>query len=461
MIEQQRITTGNAQANEILCGGFPKNSINIIMGQPGTGKTIFAEQLVFENASDDRPIIYLTTLSEPLTKMVSYLQRFAFFDENKVGSAVLYEDIGPQLLRGGIGALLECVKQAIAKSGPKILVIDSFRALHDLSPSISELRRVLYEVTGLLTAYETTVFLIGEYTDEDARRLPEFAVADGILQFMRNPLSTRDERFLRVLKLRGSEYLEGLHAFRIGASGLEIFPRLVSPTVPEKYTILEERTPTGIKGLDRLVGGGFWRGSTTILAGPTGSGKTTAALQFVLEGVRRGEACLYANFQENPMQLARSLRGLGADVEDATRRGLHFMYASPVELQVDSIIVSLFRQIEKNNIKRVVIDSVGDIMSAASDAQRLHNYLYALAQHFTVKGITSLLTYETSNHDDEPLSYETPGGRFAFMCDNIILFSTSIDDAVKRSVVVIKQRASTHDLGIHELEITSQGVCVP
>src|SRR5205085_5397433 len=87
-IQQERITTGNPQADVILGGGFPKNSINIVMGQPGTGKTIFAEQLVFENASDDRPIVYLTTLSEPLTKMVSYLQRFAFFDEAKIGSAV-------------------------------------------------------------------------------------------------------------------------------------------------------------------------------------------------------------------------------------------------------------------------------------------------------------------------------------------------------------------------------------
>jgi circadian clock protein KaiC len=457
-----RISTGNPQADEILSGGFPKNSINIVMGQPGTGKSIFAEQLVFHNAAGERPILYLTTLSEPLPKMVSYVQRFAFFDENKVGNAVVYEDIGPQLAKDGIGALLPCLEEAIGRLAPAIIVIDSFKALHDLSPSVSEVRRVFYELTGMLTAYETTVFLIGEYTDEDARRLPEFAVADGILQFLRNPLSNRDERFLRVLKLRGSGYLEGLHAFRIGASGLEIFPRLVSPEIPEKYTIVEERVTTGIEGLDRLMGGGLWRGSTTVLAGPTGAGKTTAGLQFVLEGVRRGEPCLYANFQENPMQLARGLRGLGVDVEDARRRGLYFMYASPVELQVDSVIVSLFRQIQSAGTRRVVIDSLGDLVSAASDAHRLHDFLYALAQQFTVKGVTSILISEASGNlvPDAGADHLDLGGRFAFMADNLVLLSRSVASETRRSLTVIKQRASVHDLASHEVEISEKGLRV-
>jgi circadian clock protein KaiC len=453
---QERVSTGNTQADEILGGGFPSNSINIVMGQPGTGKSIFAEQLVFRNASDDRPILYLTTLSEPLAKMVSYLQRFAFFDENKIGKSVLFEDIGPQLVEGGFRALLACLEHAIEVSSPKMIVIDSFRALHDLSPSPLELRRVLYELIGLLTAFRTTVFLVGEYTDGDAQRLPEFAVADGIVQFMRNPLSTRDERFLRVLKLRGSAYREGLHAFRIGAGGLEIFPRLTSPEIPEVYTILEERTSTGIEGLDPLLGGGLWRGSTTLVAGPTGSGKTTAGLQFVLEGVRRREPCLYANFQENPMQLARSLRALGADVEDVKRRGLQLLYASPVELQVDRIIVSLFRQIERSEIRRVVIDAVGELVSAANDPQWLHDYLYALVQHFTVRGVTSLLMFEsTGGGPDSWFEANGVGRRFSYMSDNIIILSTA-----RRRLSVIKARATLHDLGSHEVEITRQGLRV-
>jgi len=454
MMSQQRVSTGNTQADEILGGGFPANSINIVMGQPGTGKSIFAEQLVFRNAGDDRPIVYVTTLSEPLAKMVGYLQRFAFFEEKRLGKSVLFEDIGPQLVEGGIRALLTCLERTIEASSPKMIVIDSFRALHDLSSSPLELRRVLYELTGLLTAFRTTVFLVGEYTDDDAQRLPEFAIADGIVQLLRNPLSTRDERFLRVLKLRGSAYLEGLHAFRIGAAGLEIFPRLVSPEIPESYTIVEERTPTGIEGLDALIGGGLWQGSTTVVAGPTGAGKTTAGLQFVLAGVARGEACLYANFQENPMQLARSLRALGADVEDVKRRGLSLMYVSPVELQVDRIIVSLFRQIQQAGIKRVVIDAVGELVNAASDPQRLNDYLYALVQHFTVRGVTSMLMFEiTGGNPDSWFETDRVSGRFSYMCDNILILSTA-----PRGLSVVKARATDHDLSSHEMEITARGL---
>ena len=454
-----RVSTGNPQADEILGGGFPKNSINILMGQPGTGKSLFAEQLVFSNASADRPILYLTTLSEPLAKMVGYLQRFTFFDDQKLGGAVVYEDIGAALLENGIRAVLTHVQRAIDTSAPKVIVIDSFKALHDLSASPAELRRMLYELAGLLTAFETTVLLVGEYTEEDGQRLPEFAVADGIVQFLRSPLSNRDERFLRVLKLRGSGYLEGLHAFRIGPDGLEIFPRLVSPELPRSYTIVEERTPTGIEGLDALLGGGLWRGSTTLLAGPTGSGKTTLALQFALEGIRRGDPCMYANFQENPMQLARALRGLGTDVDDARRRGLSLMYASPVELQVDRIIVSLFQQIKQAGIRRVVIDAVGDLVNAASDTKRLHDYLYALVQHFTVKGVTSVLVMETAGSADDGLGAKGDG-QLSYMSDNIIALSADRTGRATRHLSVVKARGTRHDLGVHEVEITDAGLGV-
>jgi len=460
MTLRERVGTGNLQADEILGGGFPKNSINVVMGQPGTGKSIFAEQLAFHNASDDRQILYIATLSEPLAKMVTYLQRFAFFDENKIGKSVLYEDIGQELVEGGIDSLITCMERAIEGSGPKIIIIDSFKALHDLAPSLPDMRRLLYRFAGMLTAFQVTAFLVGEYTDDDSQRLPEFAVADGIVQFLRNPLSTRDERFLRILKLRGSRYLEGLHAFRIAEGGLAISPRLVSPEIPEAYTIVEERTPTGIPGLDPLMGGGLWRGSTTLMVGPMGSGKTTAGLQFVLEGVRRGEPCLYANFQENPMQLARALRGLGADVEDAKRRGLHLMYTSPVELQVDRIIVGLFERIKRTGIRRVVFDAVGDLVAAASDTARLRDYLYALVQHFTVRGMTSILMLEAARGPDNDARVASLAGAFSYMSDNVILLSLDVKAQGARSLAVVKARACRHDLGVHDLEISEKGLRV-
>ena len=453
----ERMSSGNAEADHILGGGFPGNSINIIMGHPGSGKTIFAEQLIFHNADDDRPILYLTTLSEPLAKVVRYLQGFRFFDESKLGSQVVYEDIGPQLAKEGAGALIPALKDAIRSMSPKIIVIDSFKAVHDLAPTVAERRRTVYEMTALLTAYGTTAFLLGEYTEDDILNYPEFAVADGIVELSRRRLGNRDERFLRVYKLRGSRYLEGAHAFRITDAGLDVYPRLVSPQIPEGYEPVSERISTGVEGLDAMLDGGFWRGTTTLLAGPSGAGKTTIGLQFALEGARRGEPTLYMNFQENPTQLVRTIRGLGFDLEEAQAQGLDLVYASPVELQIDSIIVDMFRRIEQRGVRRLVLDAVGDLASAATDTQRLHDYLYALVQHFAVRTITSVLNLETMGN--------TIGGggvqnAISYLSDNVLLLTVEGETRTRRALRVLKTRGSAHDTRVREVEITAGGLHV-
>lgn len=461
MTNQARISTGSSQADEILFGGFPANSINIIMGEPGTGKTIFAEQMAFHNADEARPILYLSTLSEPVSKIIKYLQRFQFFDEESVGSKVYYEDIGAELAARGIGALVPRLKESIKSKSPKIIIIDSFKALHDLADSVPEMRRMLFELTGLLTAYDATVFLLGEYTTEHARVLPEFAIADGIIQFMRSAQSTRDERFLRVLKLRGSAYLEGLHGFRIMSRGLEIYPRLVTPEVPEDYVTVPERIPTGVDGLDEMMGGGLWKGSSTLMVGATGTGKTTLGLQFAIEGARQGVPCLYVNFQENPYQMARSIRNLsGKDAEQTLKSGLNLMYISPVEVQIDSVIVTLFRKIQELKVERVVIDSVGDLAMSASDPQRLHDYLYALVQHFAVKSITAMFTLETAAKWSGEFrdSAETALARVSYMSDNVLWLALKHDSTTRREITCPKARGSEQTLGTREFYIAQDGL---
>src|SRR5437763_339006 len=132
-----RIKTGNPQADEILGGGFPANSINVLMGPPGTGKTIFAERMLFHNVGG-RPQLYVTTLSEPLNKVVGYVQRFDFFEADKLGTEIQYEDLGPALSERGPRVLIEWLKDAIKTRSPKIVVIDSFRAIQDLAMSTDD-----------------------------------------------------------------------------------------------------------------------------------------------------------------------------------------------------------------------------------------------------------------------------------------------------------------------------------
>ncbi|HEV2643678.1 MAG TPA: ATPase domain-containing protein, partial [Candidatus Elarobacter sp.] len=206
---------------------------------------------------------------------------------------------------------------------------------------------------------------------------------------------------------------------------------------------------------DEMIGGGVWRGSTTLLVGPTGSGKSTMGLQFALEANRRNEPALFVNFQENPAQVERMLRALGTDPERAARNGLHHLYASPVELQIDSVIVDIFHFIETEGVRRVVIDAVGDLMTAASDAQRLHDFLYSLVQHFVVRNLTTMLNLEsatgvTGTRDEEQ--------RWSYMSDNVLVLARAEDGAAERTLRVIKTRNSDHDPVAHPVEIRSDGV---
>ena len=451
-----RLKTGNLQLDAILGGGFPANSINIVMGEPGSGKTILAERLVFANADPEgRAILYLTTLSEPLEKVVRYLQQFSFFDESRLGHPITYDSIGEGLVEKGIRSIVPRLKEAITADKPKIIVIDSFKAIHDLATAVPEMRQMLFEMAGLLTAYETTAFLLGEYNAAEVAHYPEFAVADAIVELNRTKTTSRDERYLRVLKLRGSSYREGLHAFRISSAGLDVSPRLISPSTPPAYRLQAERVPTGVEGLDRMLDGGLPQGRTTFLMGTTGSGKTTLALQFVLEGLRRGEKCLYVNFEENPSQLAQQIHSLGMDPRQAEAKGLQFIYRSPVELQIDSIVSEIFAIVAKGGIRRVVIDGVGDLQIAASDVERLHDYLYALAQHFAVRDAVALFTYETTY--DTRRDMQT---RLSALADNIIRLDIELDGRARRTIRIIKARGLEHDLEKREVQITRQGVRV-
>lgn len=453
----ERLKSGNPNLDSVLHGGFLVNTINVVMGAPGTGKTILAEQLVFANATANKPALYLTTLSEPLDKFIQHGENYAFFDSTKVGESVFYEDLGVIVRERGIGKLPEIVTEMLAERRPRLLVIDSFKALTELIESPQLRRTILFDLASVLSAYRCTSFLIGEYSSEMLTDLPEFAIADAILSLIKKSTGVREQRFLRVEKLRGSRSIPGMHAFNISQDGIALFPRLLTPIISPDYKANPERVNTGITGLDEMVEKGFWRGSTTLIAGASGAGKTILGLHFIRAGAIDQEPGVYVGFQENPVQLSRIMRNFNWDAE-ALLKGDYFelMYRSPVEMEIDSVSAELFDRVRRGSVKRVVIDAVGDLRKG-TDPERLSDFMYALTQWFATENVTCMLLhemhelFEVSHISDEEVSN---------MSDNIVLLRFTKDREMARTVRILKTRGSAHDHRDHLLEITDAGVLV-
>ena len=450
-----RLKTGNSELDAILGGGFPTNGIHILMGDPGTGKTILAEQLCFANTSPGRPILYLATFSEPMQKLVGFLQEFRFAAPEKLGTEVIYEYVGEHVLNEP-HRIPERIQELLTQHRPRIVVIDSFKALADLMHDKTAWRQTLDAIGGMLSAYDTTTFWVGEYSSPMLSALPEFAVADGIVELVRTQRGTRDERFLRVLKLRGSASLAGDHPFLLGRDGLSAFRRFMTPASPPDYAPTLARVRSGIAHLDDMVATGWLRGSATLVAGPSGAGKTSIGLNFLRAGVEDGEPGLLVSFQENPTQLARMMTSLSWKPLELFRTGaIDHLYVSPVEIQVDALAHRMVERIEQGGIQRVVIDAVSDLEKSAHDVLRYRDFLYSLTQMLAARNITSMLLVETAGLTP---GHGMTGYEVSYMSDNILLLSLDLAEDLTRTIRIIKSLGSRHDGRLHELKISERGV---
>jgi circadian clock protein KaiC len=453
----ERIPTYVPHLDGILNGGLPRNSTLLISGVPGSGKTILVSQIVYGNATPQDKALVITTVSEPMARLIRFSQGFSFFDLEKVGTAVIYEDIGPMLLKGNGENGLDRVAELVLKHQPSLLVVDSFKAIHDVSESEAELRRALYRLSATLATMPCTTLLVGEYGADEVGTAPEMAIVDGIIELSNQPIGLRDYRCLRVRKLRGSDYLSGKHTFRITSDGITVFPRFVTPPTPAVYTASRERAPTSIPGLDELLHGGLLRGTTTLVAGDPGAGKTVTSLHFLLNGALEGEPGAYISFQEDPVQLAQIARNFGFDVDALQEQGLVDMfYTSPVELDVDEHMLEIIEVVERIGARRVVVDSIGDFEAGARrDEDRFFNYVYSLVQWFKNRGITALLTYEVGQMFGSGLTLTGRG--VSHIADNVILIRyVPAESEIRRAITVLSARGSSHSSEVREYRITEE-----
>jgi len=448
-----RLASGSARLDTVLGGGLLLNGINLIIGRPGSGKTILAQQYLFHNATAQRPALYLSTVSEPLDKILRYGQSLSFFDTSVVGTSVIYEDLGQSLNDGGLSDVLAKIVDLLRERRPALMVIDSFKALRAYAPDDGSFRRFLHNLAGHLSTTQTTSFWVGEYESAEATQAPEFAVADAIISLGIERNADRETRVFQVHKLRGSGFISGKHAYRVSSDGLDIFPRLADHEDVDTYDFSLERISSGVSILDDMLADGYWRGASTLVAGPSGAGKTLVALHFIFCGAELGEQGVYATFQENPVQLERIVRGFSWSLEEPK---VELMFRPPVDLYLDEWVYDLLDLIERTGATRVAIDSLGDLRAACEDEMRFREYMYSFLQRCARRNVSVIMTQEVPE-----LFGITRLSEFGIshVSDNVVLLQFLRGNSeVKRAITLLKTRGSAHDPRIRQFEITPDGL---
>jgi circadian clock protein KaiC len=464
-INIRRLETGVPGLDNLLGGGVPEFSLNLIAGSPGSGKTTLAHQIMFASASPSNRALFFTVVGEPTLKMLRYQQQFAYFDVEKVLSSIRFVNLSADLLEGDLERVLARISAEVKDYAPGLIFVDSFRSVMKAGDHVGQwILRQQQFVQGLsilMTSWLATTFLVGEYEMSESDASPIFAVADGIVWLSQSLQRNSMVRKMQVIKMRGQAQATGLHTFRISQSGIQIFPRaivkqsLASEPSAKAYSDVA-RVPMGVAALDDMLGGGLPAGYSLLVVGPSGSGKTILATEFLAEGARRGEPGVIAAFEKSPSQLLGNVK-LYSMIQ-AGQVGV--IDTRSLDLSIDETLHDLIEMIDRMKAKRVVIDSLSgfELALAPEFSEDFRGSLYRMVAELTGMGVTILMTSELEDRYTD-LRFSPFGS--AFLADAIVVQRyVEIEGQLLRAMSVVKVRGSAHSKEIRLFDITSDGIAI-
>lgn len=481
------MSTGVAGLDTILGGGVPTGSLLLIVGAPGTGKTILIQQLCFAWAKGSRTssnsenfeenseatykkaespkAVYFSTLSEPHDKLIEHVSQFDFFDREVLNQNIKLLSL-TAVMEEGLDAVNSLIIDTVRKEQAKLVAIDSFGPLEALAPNNEATRQFLYRLSGQLSYLGVTLVVSLERTlDALSQSEGDLTIADGILGMYSRIEGVREYNQVEVRKLRGMKRLTGMHTYRISQAGITFYPRLEAlvrqnPFIPNTvYT--NSRIGFGMPELEKMLDGGLPINSSTVLAGSPSVGKTLLSLHFLMEGANRGEAGLYVGFSESKEHLLSKAAIFNLNMQQAVSNNLlDLLTLSPVELEPDWVVTQIREIVESKNIKRLVLEGISDMERACRLEKRSHSFMAALESYFKSRNVTVVYTCETTTIIGTELDLsDTP---FIKMAENIILLKqVEYKTKLHRIISILKMRDSNYDHTIREFTIqTDTGITI-
>jgi circadian clock protein KaiC len=466
----RQLQTGVPGLDQILGGGLPEFSFNLIAGAPGSGKTTLAQQMMFALSGPDRSALYFTVVGEPPLKMLRYQQQFSFFDMARVNASVRYVNLSQEVVGGSLETLLGRIVQEVEAASPGVVVVDSFRTVAQAARTQTgdlDLQHFVQRLAVRLTSWEATTFLVGEYQPSETEQNPVFTVADGLLWLDQNVDRNSMVRKMQIMKMRGQAPIPGLHTFRITGDGIQVFPRVIvgtegksrsAVTVGRGRSKLRARLSIGVKGLDEMLGGGVPDGYSVLLAGPSGSGKSVLATQFIVDGARRDEPGIIAVFEKRPSEYTEpGPSGLRFD-ELVREHKVGVIHSRPLDLSIDEMLNEIVEAIHRLKARRLVIDSLSgfELALAPTFREDFRESLYRMVAVLTGMGITMMMTAEL---EDSYMDLRFSPHGTAFLTDAIIMQRyIALSGQLRRIMAVVKVRGSDHSKDMRAFEITEQGI---
>ena len=462
MAHSKRRPTGIPGLDVVLDGGLLASGVYIVQGPAGAGKTILANQACFYHAASGGHALYVTLLAESHSRMFAHLERMAFFDESAIPERVYYIGGYSVLATGGLAALTTLIRGAIHKHDATLLIVDGLASARESVATDREFKTFLHELQTLADLTSCTVILLTS-ADRGSGLHPEHTMVDGVLHLTDELSELRPLRHVRVLKMRGSAPLRGLHSARITDDGFEVRPRI--ETVVGRGPAGEQRVDSGPKlafglaELDDMLRGGVRTGSITMVLGSSGSGKTLLGMQFLSAGLKRGERALFFGFYEHPEAiLAKCQRvGIGGLEEGAERGDLCVVWNRPIEGVIDEFGQSLLDALDRHQPQRVFIDGMEGFERAADFPERMSHVYGALAQELERRGATTLYTTETRALFADEVEVPIPG--LSAATQNIVLLRhIEHRAALLRVLAILKVRDDDYDGRMREFRIEDGGI---
>jgi circadian clock protein KaiC len=457
------LKTGVEGLNVVAGGGLPEFSFNLIAGSPGAGKTTLAHQIMFANASEERPALYFTVLGEPTLKMLRYQQQYSFYDAETLQRSVRYINLSDVVKNEDLSAVSEVISKEVENLSPAMVFVDSFRTVaRRANPdyqSMMGLQSFVENLALFLTSSQATTFLIGEYSTEEMQHHPVFTMADGLFWLSQVVEGNSILRKMQIIKLRGQAQIPGLHTFRITNDGVQVFPRTFGLDDTGEEVRSGKRLSVGVPQLDQMMGGGALEGDSILVAGPTGSGKSILAKQFIAEGLKSGESAVVAVFEERPFDYGSRGSQFGLDLAKSQQEGtVRILTLRPLDLSVDEAIQDIWEAVKETGAKRLVVDSLSGLELALTQSAR-HDFreaLYRMMRALTRTGVTIMNTVEIP--ETSSLLY-LGAHAIPFLTDDIITFNNIVHDGEFHRVVFVKKmRGSSHSKEIREYDISEDGL---